>query len=208
MHRIIAVILLSLFVGRSFYSAEMANEVDALNLVDAFLQTIMQDEPIPYDFEEKFFWGNPGLAIPLYIEAGKLDDQSGEWIGQRPNVSLLGKLLQKHKTLFSPPDNSTKIHFCHHDDKSNSILVIYVYYAQPGPNIYSTIDNNLQIAKTMIFTITNFKRLGIDLLRSSINGTSIPAQIGFQLKQVQVKAAGEKIIKTIPTLPKYLLDSL
>ena len=208
MHRIFKVILLPLLVG-SILAAEKTNDVDAMVLVDEFLQTIMQDGPLPYEFEEKFFLGNPALAWTLYIEAGKMDDRTGEWIGPRPEVSLLGKLLQRSKTLFIPPDNSTKIHFCHKNDKSNSILVIYVYYTQPGRDIFSTIDNNLQIAKTMIFTITNYKRLGIDLLHSSINGVSIPAQIGFQLKQVQVKMApGEIRTKINPTLPKELLESL
>ena len=98
-------IVLSFLVGNEI-KAEEINSMEMLNWVDSFLQTILQDEPIPYEFEEKFFWGNPWLGIPLYIDAGNLDDRTGEWIGQRPKVSILEKLLQKNKTLFIPPDNS------------------------------------------------------------------------------------------------------
>ena len=209
MHRFFLVIILSLLVGKVMKAEEM-NNTDALNFVDAFLQTIVQDEPLPYEFEEKFFWGNPGLGIPLYIEAGKLDDRTGEWVGPRPKVSLLGKLLQKNKTLFLPPENSTKISFCHFDETSNSIFVIYVYYIQPGPDIYGQMASGREIAKTIIFTITNNSRLSIsiDLMRSSINGRSIPVLLGFQMEHVSVQAAGKNITKTRPTLPKELLESL
>ena len=201
-------IILSLLVG-SAMAAEKVNDVDAFNFVDAFLQTIMQDEFIPYEFDEKFFWGNPWPKDILYIEAGNLDDRTGEWIGPRPKASLLGKLLQRNKTLFNPPDNSTEIRFSHHDEKANTTLVIYLYYVQPfAGTTYGMRGSNPQIAKTMIFNITNFSRLGIDLMHSSINGMSIPAQIGFQIKQDPVQAAGKIKIKIRPTLPKELLESL
>ena len=200
-------IVLSFLVGNEI-KAEEINSMEMLNWVDSFLQTILQDEPIPYEFEEKFFWGNPWLGIPLYIDAGNLDDRTGEWIGQRPKVSLLGKLLQKNKTLFIPPDNSTKVGFCHFDEKSNSILVVYVYCVQPGPDIYGTIASGCEITKTIIFTITNNSRLSIDLLRSSVNGTSIPVLLGFQIGHASVQAAGKNKTKTRPTLPKELLESL
>lgn len=48
-------IVLSFLVGNEI-KAEEINSMEMLNWVDSFLQTILQDEPIPYEFEEKFFW--------------------------------------------------------------------------------------------------------------------------------------------------------
>lgn len=201
------ILTLILFLGTAVtISANDTLEQQAVAIVNDFLTYLDSNEPFSYDREKYFFGDHSILATVLYMQTNMMHSD-GRWKAKSPSNSLLGHTLKQENNILRFSRDSQKFVFCEKDNNSNSCFVICLYQKKAEKSQVSGISNP-EIAKVLVFRVTNFIRPNIDLLESSIDGISIPYLLGFRVKDTEVKSAGKSRKKDTLTFSKEKLNYL
>lgn len=203
-HKINFMLIVVMFIfGISTTSfAENHFEQSALALVENFL--VMVSKETPWTFSEECSLLSASTSSIVLMMQADIMREDGTWTKKEPDQSLLGKLLQSRRELFSFPDSERQIFFL--EEKNNIRGTVVVLYRKKKTKEFAAFDEE-PVSKCIIFCIVNYAKPGkhkprIDLDDSFIDGRNLPYLLGFRNRTKKVKILGEIVDKTVPYFPE------
>ena len=174
---------------------QMSDDMIAINAVKSMLDCINGARAMSYD-EELGYFGNQSILSHVLLLKFNYVDKAGRWI-VKDKSSLLGAVLRNNAALFSISSNAVFSCTAYNESKD----CFYVSINDVSLNEKKYFENKV-ICKSMVFHVTlsiRDKVQKIDLTRSFINGTGIPALLGFSSEKRFIETyGGKKKQKWIP----------
>lgn len=160
---------------------ERYESATSIDLARNFMDRLQVQQPITYE-EECFYFGELTLYSAILLSQFGYIDESGKWLRDKPEYSLLCELIRLHASDYFLHGKKTEYFFASipkikiNKELEDGIFNAFIAYVQERSD-YSY----LQASKTIIITYRiPQKKLDFPIL---IDGESLASQLGFSLNK-------------------------
>lgn len=179
MYKKIVVIIAVMILGTTVMAKEGYESAASIELARNFIDRLQVQQPITYE-EENFYFGELTLYSAILLLQFGYIDESGKWLQDKPEYSLLCELIRLHASDYFLHGKKTEYFFASipkikvNRKLEDGIFNAFIAYVQERSN-YSY----LQASETIILTYRIPQRkLDFPIL---INGESLASKLGFSL---------------------------
>ena len=179
MYKKIVMIIAVMILGTTIMAKERYESAASIDLARNFMDRLQVQQPITYE-EECFYFGELTLYSAILLSQFGYIDESGKWLRDKPEYSLLCELIRLHASDYFLHGKKTEYFFASipkikiNKKLEDGIFNAFIAYVQERSD-YSY----LQASKTIIITYRiPQKKLDFPIL---IDGESLASQLGFSL---------------------------